>query len=491
MHDVKQHLNVHTFDQLYLIFRDSPAINRHFHLEWDHKILYCPKPELTHIQTDQDYQKSYTVADIDDTDSEFPIFHKLVHMVTAQWAKTESAKMHNKWQLWKQWECNGLRDIQSAKQIKHIMKITNIHEYVAQMQVYPPFLKHFTVIGEANSITYRYIDSNVWKPIGMTSINELETAFNQLTADFNHQHHDYEIKMHTFKASCDDLQLKLDACEHTVKHHFTMYKQNLQRINTTIINESIEQMKINITTLISDKMLEFESKLNVLVDDMIQDIYVASEEANKTMFANSEYILTNFTNKMTTESDQMLQHLHRRLQAEYDASRQKLDDVHNKVQHFKQSSTMPDTHTNRFPNVKLDTTFRRSPNPFESSASLPGSTFRRSPTATFSNQNRTEDLNQPPYYNSGMDIPSMVDLNKPTKFYCDPPSEANAALPPLNHDHALKRAKIQFTGLGDMFVFYNQLLNGMEQFRCLLNPTPLSDLPNEPLPKLLQQHCHI
>ena len=64
----------------------------------------------------------------------------------------------------------------------------------------------------------------------------------------------------------------------------------------------------------------------------------------------------------------------------------------------------------------------------------------------------------------------MVDLNKPTKFYSDPPSEANAALPPLNHDHALKRAKIQFTGLGDMFVFYNQLLNGMEQFGVYLTP---------------------
>jgi hypothetical protein len=198
---------------------------------------------------------------------------------------------------------------------------------------------------------------------------------NQLTADFKHQHHDYEIKMHTFKTSCDDLQLKLDACEHTVKHHFTMYKQNIQRINTTIINEFIEQMKINITALISDKMLEFEGKFNALVDDMIQDVYVASEEANKTMFANSEYILTCFTNKMTTESDQMLQHLHHPSQAKYDASRQKLDDMHNKVQHFKQSSAMPETHTNSFPNVKLDTTFCRSPNSFESSASLPGCTF--------------------------------------------------------------------------------------------------------------------
>lgn len=43
-------------------------------------------------------------------------------------------------------------------------------------------------------------------------------------------------------------------------------------------------------------------------------------------------------------------------------------------------------------------------------------------------------------------------------------------LPPLNHDAALKRAKIQYTGLGDMFVFYSQLLNALEQFGVFLTP---------------------
>jgi len=43
------------------------------------------------------------------------------------------------------------------------------------------------------------------------------------------------------------------------------------------------------------------------------------------------------------------------------------------------------------------------------------------------------------------------------------------SLPPVNHDAAIKRAKIQYTGLGDLFVFYNQLLNGMEQFGIYLS----------------------
>jgi len=43
-------------------------------------------------------------------------------------------------------------------------------------------------------------------------------------------------------------------------------------------------------------------------------------------------------------------------------------------------------------------------------------------------------------------------------------------LPPVSHDQALKRAKIQFTRLGDIFVFYYQLMNAVEQFGIYLVP---------------------
>jgi hypothetical protein len=46
-------------------------------------------------------------------------------------------------------------------------------------------------------------------------------------------------------------------------------------------------------------------------------------------------------------------------------------------------------------------------------------------------------------------------------------------MPPLNHDHTLKQAKIHFTGLGDMFVFYNKLLKVIEQFSVFITPLNL------------------
>ncbi len=54
----------------------------------------------------------------------------------------------------------------------------------------------------------------------------------------------------------------------------------------------------------------------------------------------------------------------------------------------------------------------------------------------------------------------MVQVNMNGTYY----------IQPLNHDQAIKRAKIQFTGLGDIFVFYNQLMNSMDQFGIDLIP---------------------
>jgi len=40
-------------------------------------------------------------------------------------------------------------------------------------------------------------------------------------------------------------------------------------------------------------------------------------------------------------------------------------------------------------------------------------------------------------------VPTMVQVNMNGTYY----------IQPLNHDQTIKRAKIQFTGLGDIFVF--------------------------------------
>ncbi len=95
-------------------------------------------------------------------------------MVTVQWANMEQAKTNNIRQLWKQWEYNGLHDIQSAQQIKTIMQVETIQKYVEQMKQFPPFSEHFIVHGDNGPIEYQYLDSTTWIRINMPSIDELQ-----------------------------------------------------------------------------------------------------------------------------------------------------------------------------------------------------------------------------------------------------------------------------------------------------------------------------
>jgi hypothetical protein len=64
-------------------------------------------------------------------------------------------------------------------------------------------------------------------------------------------------------------------------------------------------------------------------------------------------------------------------------------------------------------------------------------------------------------------IPSPI---PPGTHYQDNQSNSVHGLPPINHDAAITRVKIQYTGIGDMFFFYNQLLNALEQFGVFLIP---------------------
>lgn len=156
--------------------------------------------------------------------------------------------------------------------------------------------------------------------------------------------------------------------------------------------------------------------------------------------------------------------------------------IHQK-QHLPPSVTPLPTKSSSFSNVQLDNNFQRSPNPYKvpsTTGSLPD--HHNNPTTTvapqadyngrqtlYGSQHSTNSLpNQPQRPPNGghttrlddsMAIPQTVDMTFNNNY-----------LPPVNHDQALKHAKVQFTGLGDVFVFYNQLLNAMEQFGIYLLP---------------------
>lgn len=121
---VKNILQMDTLDQLFLFFRDSPAIQMGFNIYWDHKINYQSKTvvtvaEITPITTNVNKYMVYLLS----LDIEFPVFHQKVFKLIQKWSTTIESKSHPSLLLWKKWLWKDLTQSSTLNQIKHILKI--------------------------------------------------------------------------------------------------------------------------------------------------------------------------------------------------------------------------------------------------------------------------------------------------------------------------------------------------------------------------------
>jgi hypothetical protein len=158
--DIKRVMGIDTKSQLFLILHDSPALNTTYDISWDHKMQYSLKPTkddnfcLTNVLSDKInlekkndtfcYQSNtYTAHFLDDHDTEFLVLHKMAYKIIQEWA-VEHTQMDNNWMQWKKWTFAGVKAIQPAQQIKKILQVNNIFDYVKRMIKFPVFRRHLT-----------------------------------------------------------------------------------------------------------------------------------------------------------------------------------------------------------------------------------------------------------------------------------------------------------------------------------------------------------
>ena len=109
--------------------------------------------------------------------------------------------------------------------------------------------------------------------------------------DFQHFTEKLHVKTHELKAQLIEVEVKAEACAATQKNHYANLRGTTQQITNSIVNSAIASLKQSIEDIMSTKLAAFEWTLNQVVDDVIQDVYVSTDDGHKAMLKAHEVML--------------------------------------------------------------------------------------------------------------------------------------------------------------------------------------------------------
>jgi hypothetical protein len=253
-----------------------------------------------------------------------------------------------------------------------------------------------------------------------------------------------------------ELQDQVNGYQHTIKNFFATQKGKFESVINVIIGDSIKNFQQTVNTTIQ------ESLSGDSMHSLCENIEKITRESIETHDREIKTIGKEVAQDICSTADDahaaVTDHCNKKFLDFKDQLRQTLSDLGHtndtsSVVGTTSSLQLPKLRNPCFPNAAPVSPYVRKRNPYDTPPpAQPNPTLSAIPPATH---------HPPQFFDVQQDAPI------PQTVRTGPQQ-----LPPVNHDQALKRARIQFTGLGDIFVFYNQMMNAMEQFGIFLVPLP-------------------
>jgi hypothetical protein len=284
----------------------------------------------------------------------------------------------------------------------------------------------------------------------------------------------------------------MEVCLHRLENRFNSFDTIHHYAQASEIQASVksliyEELK-NLDTALRRKSTQFQTQLDRTIDNVLQDVCTVADERHTAMTKAAATIMENIKQSTTVINDFLpnISEL-KQISAQLLEYKQLLDQSKSKPQGDDAKSVwsqppLPGRWTNWAKGPLMSTRWSNTHTDTANTTQFtqPHDTSRMHPQATSAASSNPLHDQQPTsnknfcssgtHHQNHNSIPHTVHLPPQSGTSKEYPSMDQYELPPVNHDAAIKCAKIQYTSLGDLFVFYNQLLNSMEQFGVYLSP---------------------
>ncbi len=101
----------------------------------------------------------------------------------------------------------------------------------------------------------------------------------------------------------NNFQTRLEGCEYTLKKHFAKQQQRMEGMTSKLMQSYITKIQQQLDQIVAEKLNVFEQQLNSMIEEMVQDVKLAADEANDTMNNNMKEHLNKFSETIRTQRE--------------------------------------------------------------------------------------------------------------------------------------------------------------------------------------------
>ena len=384
---------------------------------------------------------SFTLDSTDiDTSYRFIVFHAAVFDHIQAWTESDSAQKHPFRHKWCSWVYRGLDRYRDFSAIRRILGFKTLAEYLSAMQECPTLPSAIHWLWQGDTLHYMFVgDLPGQDKLDPNKLSNMRIEFDMLQTQLT-------VALKDFNNRIIDMNVRMDAGDHRLSRQSKTIDQAVQN--------AIQEGKRQISDAFSSQLASFNLQLKTAAQGAI----LAFKEDVRAELTRVDMTSSNAVIRLQEQIARISESATDKAQSDLFVTLDQLTDSLNAQAH-ELIATIKATHP-------------------------AGAEVQQKSNCT---KWRGIDIDTTPFTKADKSEPGLATTRSDSqsiKTFTYMGAEENGDLPPLQYDYVLKRVHVTFTGIEDIMVFYNQLLNGCAPYGLYLNKladvrTTLSVCPKE------------